>query len=75
MKYEPWDRFFPRLFWQPASRDPDLIWIAPMLMGMGFIAPWILRLLAAVIAPVLRCWGGVLLVVAVGKKIRRQVLR
>ena len=72
---EQWYKFFPRIIWQRATSDPDLIWIAPLLIGMGFIAPWLFRLLAAVIAPVMWCWGGVLLVVAIGQKVRRIIRR
>lgn len=58
-----------RYIWIHATTDPDLIWIAPILIGMGFIAPWILRLLATVIGPVMWVWGGVLLVVAVWQEV------
>jgi hypothetical protein len=70
---EPWWKFFSRFYWQIATSDPDLIYIAPCMILMGFIAPLIFRLLALVIAPVMIGLGSVLFVVAVGQKLRQLV--
>jgi hypothetical protein len=58
-----------RYIWIRATTDPDLIWIAPMIIVMGLILPWLFRLLAWVIGPVMWLWGGMLLVVAVWQKV------
>ena len=72
---EPWWKFFPRAYWKIANSDPDLIYIAPCMILMGFISPLMFRLLALVISPVMIGLGSVLFVVAVGQKLRRLVKR
>ncbi|HEY9596765.1 MAG TPA: hypothetical protein V6D33_03765 [Cyanophyceae cyanobacterium] len=62
---DPWDKFFFRAYWKQARNDHDLI-------VMGFILPWIFRLLAVIIMPIMVGWGSVLFAVAVVQKVKRM---
>ncbi|HEY9650295.1 MAG TPA: hypothetical protein V6C95_06505 [Coleofasciculaceae cyanobacterium] len=68
----PWDKFFFRAYWKRARNDPDLIVMAPCMIVMGFILPWIFRLLAVIIMPIMVGWGSVLFAVAVVQKVKRM---
>lgn len=48
---EHWTKFFLRAYWQRATNNPDLIYLAPCMMAMGLILPWVFRRLAAVVMP------------------------
>lgn len=70
---EPWCKFFFRAYWQRATNDPDLIYLAPCMIVMGLILPWVFRLLAVIIMPLMVGLGSLLFIVALGQKLRRLI--
>jgi hypothetical protein len=72
---EHWLKFFFRAYWQRAASDPDLIYLAPCMIAMGLILPWVFRLLAFIVAPLMVGVGSVLFLVAVVQKVKRMIWR
>ncbi|HEY9596330.1 MAG TPA: hypothetical protein V6D33_01510, partial [Cyanophyceae cyanobacterium] len=70
---ETWYKFFFLAYWKRATNDPDLIYLAPCMIVMGFILPWIFRLLAFIIMALMVGLGSLLFVVAVVQKVRRMI--
>ena len=70
---EHWTKFFFRAYWQRATNDPDLIYLAPCMIVMGFLLPWVFRLLALIIMPLMVGLGSLLFVVAVAQKVRQMI--
>ncbi|MCA1991536.1 MAG: hypothetical protein LDL41_05745 [Coleofasciculus sp. S288] len=72
---EHWTKFFLRAYWQRAANDPDLIYLAPCMILMGLILPWVFRLLAVIIMPLMVGLGSLLFLVAVVQKVKRMIRR
>ncbi len=72
---EHWTKFFLCAYWQRAANDPDLIYLAPCMILMGLILPWVFRLLAVIIMPLMVGVGSLLFLVAVVQKVNRMIRR
>jgi len=59
--------------WLHMTSQPDLIYIAPMMVITGFFMPWVFKFLALVIGPLMVGLGTVMLLVAVGQKVQRFI--